>query len=59
MTTLREIEDLGVSLTDNVCVYCSYIIDGWNRICPKCKDYKGVINVAQAVNYYGKEILGY
>jgi hypothetical protein len=57
MTTLRELEDLGFALQDNICVFCSITTDRQNRFCPKCKDYKGVINIVQAVNYYGKEIL--
>ena len=58
MTTLREIENLGVCLTDNVCVFCSRIMDGWDKFCPNCNEYKGVMNVVSAVAYYGKDILG-
>ena len=58
MTTLREIENLGVSLQDNVCVFCSRTMDRWDSICGNCKDYKGVMNVVSAVAYYGLDILG-
>jgi len=58
MTTLNEIENLGVCLTDNVCVFCSRTMDGWDKFCSNCNDYKGVMNVVAAVGYYGKDILG-
>jgi len=47
--SLREIEDLGFSLQDNICVEM--------RICFGCGEYKGVINIVEAVGYYGKEVL--
>ena len=58
MTTLNQIENLGVCLQDNVCVFCSRMMDGWDRFCPNCNDYKGVMNVVAAVGYYGPDILG-
>lgn len=57
MTTLREIEEMGFSLQDNICVYCSITMDRWNRICPRCNEYKSVVNIVEAVGYYGKDIL--
>jgi hypothetical protein len=55
--SLREIEDLGFSLQDNICVYCSTTMNKENRICLNCKEYKSVINLVEAVGYYGREIL--
>lgn len=57
MTTLREIEDLGFCLTDSICVFCLHTMDGQDRICSNCRDYKGVMNIVSAVGYYGKDIL--
>jgi len=57
MTTLNEIEKLGFSLQDNICVFCSTTYDRWNKICVSCNEYKGVINIVEAVGYYGKDIL--
>jgi hypothetical protein len=59
MTTLRELEDMGVVLENNICVFCSTIMSEEIKLCAKCNEYKGVVNVVQAVGYYGKEILGY
>jgi hypothetical protein len=59
MTTLREIEELGFSLQDNICVFCSTTMDRWDKICVSCNEYKGVMNIVSAVGYYGKDILGY
>lgn len=55
--SLREIEDLGFSLQDNICVFCSLTMDRWDSICRRCKEYKGVVNIVSAVGYYGKDIL--
>lgn len=55
--SLREIEELGFNLQDNICVYCSRTMDRWDKICLNCKEYKSVINIVEAVGYYGKEIL--
>jgi hypothetical protein len=30
-------------------------MDGWDRFCPRCKDYKGVIALPDFINTYGKE----
>ena len=57
--TIQILEEKGVCATDKICVFCSTLTDGWNRFCPRCNDYKGVIPVTQAVEYYGVEILGY
>jgi hypothetical protein len=55
--SLREIEELGFSLQDKICVFCSITTDRWNSFCGNCKEYKGLINIVEAVGYYGKEIL--
>jgi predicted amidophosphoribosyltransferase len=57
MTTLREIENLGFSLQDNICVFCSNTMDRWDKICGNCREYKGVMNIVEAVGYYGSDIL--
>jgi hypothetical protein len=53
--SLREIEELGFDLSDKICVFCSEITN--ETICFGCGEYKGVINIVEAVGYYGKEIL--
>jgi hypothetical protein len=58
MTTLQQLEDLGVVLENNICVFCSTIMSEEIKTCATCQDYKGVVNVVQAVGYYGKDILG-
>ena len=57
MTTLREIENLGFSLQDNICVFCSKTYDRWNSVCVSCNEYKGMMNIVSAVAYYGPDIL--
>ena len=57
MTTLREIEAMGFSLEDNFCVFCSITMNKSERVCSRCKEYKGVVNIVNAVGYYGKDIL--
>ena len=57
MTTLREIENLGFSLTSNICVFCSKILGNADRVCLNCNEYKGVMNIVEAVGYYGPDIL--
>jgi hypothetical protein len=65
MTTLNKNEiieyliDNDFCVTDKVCVFDSAITDGWNRFCPRCKDYKGMMSLYDAVAYYGTEVLGY
>jgi hypothetical protein len=57
MTTLLEIENLGFRLEDNICVFCSQVMDSGYKICLSCGEYKGVVNIVEAVGYYGKDIL--
>jgi hypothetical protein len=57
MTTLREIENLGFSLNDKICVFCSNISDSGFQVCLNCGEYKGILNIVEAVGYYGKDIL--
>ena len=57
MTTLREIENLGYSLTDTICVFCSAIFAEAPNFCGNCQEYKGLINIVEAVGYYGKDVL--
>jgi hypothetical protein len=57
MDTIQFLDKNGFCATDKICVFCSITTDGWNAFCYKCKDYKGMMNIVQAVNYYGKEIL--
>ena len=42
---------------DNICAFCLVLTDGWNRFCPACKDYKGIMALPDFVNTYGKEAL--
>jgi hypothetical protein len=63
MTTLNKNEIIeylvenDFCVTDKICVFCSTLTDGWNRFCPRCKDYKGMTSLYEAVEYYGTEIL--
>jgi hypothetical protein len=65
MTTLNKTEiiqylvDNNFCVTDKVCVFCSTITDGWNSICYSCKEYKGMMRLPEAVEYYGTDVLGY
>ena len=59
MNTMNFIDENGLCATDNVCVFCSIMTDGWNRFCPRCKDYKGMMRLPQAIETYGAEIIGY
>jgi hypothetical protein len=65
MTTLNRNEavdfliEKGICITDNICVFCSLQMDGWDSICRRCREYKGVMNIVEAVEYYGEEIIGY
>ncbi len=47
----------GFSLQDKLCVFCSITTDRWNHFCGNCKDYKGLMNIVEAVEYYGTDIL--
>lgn len=53
------IEENGLCYTDKICVFCSITTDGWNSICYSCKDYKGMMRLPDAIEYYGTEIIGY
>ena len=63
MTTLNKNEiieylvDNDFCVTDKICVFCSTLTDGWNRFCPRCKDYKGMSSLYDAVAYYGTDVL--
>ena len=65
MTTLNKNEiieylvDNDFCVTDKVCVFCSVLTDGWNCFCPRCKDYKGMMSLYDAVLNYGTDVLGY
>jgi hypothetical protein len=56
MTTLREIENLGFSLTNTICVFCSRTYSENPKVC-SCGEYKGLMNIVEAVGYYGSDIL--
>lgn len=59
MNTMDFIEKKGLCATDKICVFCSILTDGWNSFCPRCKDYKGMMRLPQAIEIYGTEIIGY
>ena len=65
MTTLNKTQVIeylienNICVTDSICVFCSSLMDGWDRVCRGCREYKGVMPVTDAVEYYGIEILGY
>lgn len=58
MTTLEIIEKAGFSIQDKICVFCSNTMDRWDTFCHGCQEYKGVMRITDAVDYYGEEILG-
>jgi hypothetical protein len=56
--SMNYLIDNSICVTDNICVFCSILMDGWDRTCRGCRDYKGVMGVYQAVETYGIDILG-
>ena len=58
MNTIEFIEENGLCAMDKICVFCSITTDGWNRFCPRCKDYKGMMRLPEAIDYYGTDIVG-
>jgi hypothetical protein len=57
-TTLEIVVENGFNIQDKICVFCSKTLDRWDMFCHSCQEYKGVMNVADAVDYYGVDILG-
>ena len=57
-TTIEIVLENGFNIQDNICVFCSRTMDRWDKTCLSCKEYKGVMNVVDAVEYYGVDILG-
>ena len=63
MTTLNKNEIIeylvenDFCVTDKICVFCSTLTDGWNAICYKCNEYKGMMSLYEAVEYYGTDVL--
>jgi hypothetical protein len=56
--TMDFLIENNICVTDNICVFCSLRMDGWDRTCRRCRDYKGVMGVYQAVETYGTDIIG-
>ena len=59
INSVQYLVDNGYCVTDNICVFCSTLTDGWNRVCYSCNDYKGMMKLPQAIDTYGVDILGY
>lgn len=59
MNTMDFIEEKGLCVTDKVCVNCSIMTDGWNHFCPRCKDYKSMMRLYDAIETYGTDVVGY
>lgn len=57
MTTLKEIQNLGYLSTDTICVFCSAVFCETPNYCGKCLEYKGIMKIIDAVEYYGINIL--
>ena len=57
MDTMKFLDENNFCVTDKVCVFCSVLTDGWNRFCPRCKDYKGMMSLYDAVEKYGTDVL--
>jgi hypothetical protein len=55
LDTMQFIDEQGLCAMDNICAFCITLFDGWNRFCPACKDYKGVMALPDFINTYGKE----
>ena len=51
------IDELGLCAMDSICAFCLITMDGWNKYCPNCKNYKGVMALPDFINTYGKEML--
>ncbi len=58
MTTIEIVVENGFNIQDKICVFCSNTLDRWDQFCHSCQEYKGVMNVVDAVDYYGVDILG-
>ena len=56
--SMKFLTDNDICVTDSICVFCSILMDGWDRVCRGCHDYKGVMGVYQAVETYGTDIIG-
>jgi len=59
MKTLNQLKNEGYNLTDKICVFCSMITDSSAQFCGTCNEYKGMMSIRDAVNYYGSDILGF
>lgn len=57
MTTIEIILENGFNVQDKICVFCSITTDRWNYFCVNCKEYKGLMPIVDAVDYYGTDIL--
>jgi predicted amidophosphoribosyltransferase len=57
-TTIEIVIENGFNIQDKICVFCSNTLDRWDSFCHSCQEYKGVMNVVEAVDYYGVDILG-
>ena len=55
LDTMQFIDEQGLCAMDNICSFCITLFDGWNRFCPACKGYKGVMALPDFINYYGKD----
>jgi hypothetical protein len=55
--TIEFLIENNFCVTDNICAFCIVLMDGWDRFCPRCRDYKGVMALPDFVNTYGKEAL--
>lgn len=56
-TTIEIVLENGFNIQDKICVFCSTTYDRWNAICVSCREYKGMTNIVEAVEYYGIDIL--
>jgi hypothetical protein len=57
-TTIEIVLENGFNIQDKICVFCSNTLDSWDTFCFPCQEYKGVMKVIDAVDYYGVDILG-
>jgi len=57
MTTIEIVVENGFNVKDKICVFCSNILGQWDNFCHPCQEYKSVMNIVDAVDYYGVDVL--
>ena len=58
MKTIEIVIENGFSIKEKICVFCSTNYEQFTNYCVSCQEYKGMMNIVDAVDYYGVDILG-